>query len=85
MEPKTIDSHHCFGGGKMARLAYKKSHQNICFICEKEQASGITISDQFMCEECERNVVSTDTNDAKYLFYLHQLEKLKTALITNKE
>ncbi|MFA8439007.1 sigma factor G inhibitor Gin [Pueribacillus sp. YX66] len=64
----------------MARLAYHKKQEKICFICEAEKTYGITIGSQFMCEECEKSVVATDTNDAKYLFYLNRLEKLKAVL-----
>lgn len=60
----------------MARLAFQEKQKSLCFICETEQAHGITIGRQFMCETCEQSVVSTDANDAKYLFYLNRLEKL---------
>lgn len=64
----------------MARLAFHKKLDRLCFICETKQAHGITIGSQFMCEACEKSVVSTDTSDVKYLFYLNRLEKLKTSL-----
>lgn len=64
----------------MARLAFQKNREKTCFICETKQSEGIMIGSQFMCETCEQSVVSTDTNDVKYLFFLNRLEKLKTIL-----
>ena len=64
----------------MARLALQEKQEKICFICETKQNTGITIGSQFMCEACEKSVVSTDANDAKYKFYVYRLERLKTAL-----
>jgi len=63
----------------MARLANQK-HGEVCLICEKNQQTGIHIFNQFICEACERKVISTETNDSQYLFYLKQLEKLKTTM-----
>ena len=56
------------------RLAIEKT----CFVCETRQKKGILIGGQFMCEMCERDVVSTDMNDERYAYYLNQLAKLKT-------
>ncbi len=64
----------------MARLAYQEKQRKQCFICEKRRIIGITIGSQFMCETCERDVVSTDTSDSNYSFYLHRLERLKVSL-----
>lgn len=61
----------------MDRLAMAKT----CFICETKQKNGITIGGQFMCEMCERDVISTDMNDERYVYYLNRLAKLKTIFI----
>lgn len=59
------------------RLAMEKT----CFVCETKQTNGIAIGGQFMCETCERDVVSTDMNDERYLYYLNRLAILKTIFI----
>ena len=41
------------------------------------EASGIHLYTSFICEECEREMIGTDTRDIKYKYYLKQLKKLR--------
>ncbi|WP_369901559.1 sigma factor G inhibitor Gin [Bacillus manliponensis] len=60
---------------------YTKVQEEICIICECEQKNGIYLYRSFICEECERDMVKTDTEDPKYTFYLQQLRKIKQHLL----
>ena len=51
-----------------------------CAVCEQIKGMGIHLYTTFICEECERDMIRTDTNDPKYQYYLKQLRK-----ITNPE
>ncbi|WP_246055421.1 sigma factor G inhibitor Gin [Pseudalkalibacillus caeni] len=46
-------------------------------ICDHTQPKGIHICTKFICEECERKLVTTDTNDIHYRYYLKKLKQLK--------
>ncbi|MFX3624228.1 MAG: sigma factor G inhibitor Gin [Ectobacillus sp.] len=49
----------------------------VCIVCEQEKLSGIYLYNGFICDECEKDIIQTDTDDPKYLFYLKQLRKIK--------
>ncbi len=48
-----------------------------CVVCEQEKDKGIFIYKGFLCEECERKIVQTNTDDPKYTFYLKQLRSVR--------
>ena len=58
----------------------KKVAGKTCVVCESMKPSGIHLYTSFICEECERDIIGTDTKDMKYKYYLKQLKK-----ITNPE
>lgn len=74
-----------FGNNETANIVLEVANRlamgKTCFICETKQKNGITIGGQFMCEMCERSLVSTDMNDERYSYYLNRLAKLKTIFI----
>lgn len=47
-----------------------------CMICELIKIEGIRICDQFICEDCESEMVRTDVKDHKYPFYVHQMKRI---------
>lgn len=47
-----------------------------CMICGQQQTEGIHICDEFICEECEREIVNTDVRDAKYPFFIHRMKQI---------
>lgn len=61
---------------QMHMNGYTKVKEEVCIICECEQMSGIHLYTSFICEECERNMVKTDTEDPQYVFYVQQLRKI---------
>ncbi|MNW11975.1 Inhibitor of sigma-G Gin [compost metagenome] len=48
----------------------------VCIICGSSGRDGITIVSEFICEECEMEMVRTDVQDAKYPFFIHQLRQI---------
>ncbi|GGE84462.1 sigma factor G inhibitor Gin [Priestia taiwanensis] len=50
----------------------------ICVICECEKSVGIHLYMSFICEECEADILCTDTDNPKYTFFLEQLKKTTT-------
>ena len=48
-----------------------------CLVCEEHSFKGIHIFDRFICHDCERKVIQTDTSHENYQFYLEKLRKLR--------
>jgi hypothetical protein len=48
---------------------------NICVICECRKPVGIHLYKSFICDGCESDIIHTDTDNPKYLFFLEQLKK----------
>ncbi|WP_199484560.1 sigma factor G inhibitor Gin [Peribacillus glennii] len=56
--------------------AAKKSVGEACIVCEEIKLAGIHLYTAFICEECEKDIIHTDTNSPKYKYYLKQLKKV---------
>lgn len=54
-----------------------KSQNEVCIVCETERKEGIYVYNNLICYECEKDMVNTETNDPKYIYYLKQLRKLE--------
>ena len=52
--------------------------QNECMICGKlvDQAKGIHLLQHFICNECEKEIITTDTGDEQYHFFVERLQQL---------
>ncbi|MEW9111033.1 MAG: sigma factor G inhibitor Gin [Cytobacillus gottheilii] len=53
----------------------------VCVICDQAKVSGIHLYTSFICTECERELISTDTSNPKYKYYLTKLKKVTTPQI----
>lgn len=47
-----------------------------CIICGQEKIDGIMIISEFICRECENEMVQTDVLDEKYPFFIHQMKQI---------
>ena len=56
-----------------------KSQNEVCIVCETERKEGINVYNNLICYECEKDMVNTETNDPKYIYYLKQLRKLEVS------
>lgn len=54
----------------------KKTAGETCVVCESIKSTGIHLYTSFICEECERDIIGTDTKDLKYKYFLKQLRKI---------
>ena len=54
-----------------------KEHQDsICIVCDRPKPEGIHICAEFICSDCEKEIVDTDVQDEKYPFFIHQLKRI---------
>ena len=56
-----------------------KSQNEVCIVWETERKEGIYVYNNLICYECEKDMVNTETNDPKYIYYLKQLRKLEVS------
>lgn len=54
-----------------------KTKHEVCIVCENRKDDGIHVQMSFICDDCERDMVETETNDPKYIYYLKQLRKIQ--------
>ena len=47
-----------------------------CMICGREQTEGLHIVEEFICVDCERELVNTDVQDAKYPFFINRMKQV---------
>ncbi|AOZ92842.1 inhibitor of sigma-G Gin [Paenibacillus crassostreae] len=50
--------------------------EHVCIICGQGKEEGIWIISQFICETCESEMVHTNTEEAKYRYFIHQMRKI---------
>ncbi|MBO9131278.1 sigma factor G inhibitor Gin [Bacillus sp. 165] len=62
--------------GNVNSAAVKQQPLKLCVICEQEKQEGIHVYNSFMCNDCEREIVKTNTDSPRYLFYLQQMKKI---------
>ncbi|WP_342749813.1 sigma factor G inhibitor Gin [Planifilum fimeticola] len=54
----------------------EKSSPVCCIVCEQPRHEGISILDEFICDDCERSIVRTPVEDKKYSFFVTQLSRI---------
>ncbi|WLD93439.1 sigma factor G inhibitor Gin [Alkalihalobacillus sp. AL-G] len=47
-----------------------------CMVCEKKAEKGIHIFHHFLCCNCEQKMISTDTDDEEYQYFIEKLRKI---------
>lgn len=50
--------------------------QKICIVCGEQKILGLSIWEQFICSQCEEEIVRTEVEDEKYPFFIHQMRKI---------
>jgi hypothetical protein len=53
-----------------------------CIVCCAHKEHGIRIFQQFMCTDCEREIVQTDVQDAKYPYYIDRMKRIWLSAIS---
>jgi hypothetical protein len=49
-----------------------------CIVCSEEKRIGIHLYTSFICYECEREMVETETSDPLYKLFVQRLKKVNT-------
>ncbi|WP_211326610.1 sigma factor G inhibitor Gin [Paenibacillus flagellatus] len=57
-------------------MEHEEATIHTCIICDQPKPYGIRICAEFICDECEAEMVRTDVKDAKYPFFIHQMNKI---------
>lgn len=52
-----------------------------CIICHEYKENGIHLYTSFICVECEREIIDTNTNEPKYQYFIEKLKKVKSTQI----
>ncbi|WP_462410016.1 sigma factor G inhibitor Gin [Neobacillus sp. Marseille-QA0830] len=52
--------------------------EETCVICEIQKPKGIHLYTSFICTDCEKDLIQTNTNDPKYKYFLQKLKKINT-------
>ncbi len=47
-----------------------------CIICSEQKTQGIRICEQWICTDCEREIVCTDVGDVRYHFFVEAMKKI---------
>lgn len=47
-----------------------------CVICDQAKKRGIHLYTSFICTECEKELITTETDHPNYLYYLKKLRKV---------
>lgn len=55
-----------------------KQTGEVCIVCEKQKEKGIHLYTSFICVDCEKEILATQTFDPKYKFYLEKLKRVNT-------
>lgn len=57
-------------------LEEKIASNTLCIICSLEKPSGIRICNEFICSDCERDIVATDVGDERYKLYVESMKRI---------
>lgn len=60
----------------MCSITTKKETGETCIICEEMKHDGYHLYTQFICTDCEKDIIQTETADPKYQFYIKKLKKV---------
>ena len=63
-------------GGAEQAPAFAGPSGEACMICQQQRPEGLHICGEFICVECEREMINTDVRDAKYPFFIHQMKQV---------
>ncbi|MFC4075572.1 sigma factor G inhibitor Gin [Salinithrix halophila] len=47
-----------------------------CIVCRRECENGITVLEEFICRDCEVEIVNTDVTDKKYAHFVGKLRNI---------
>lgn len=51
-----------------------------CVICEEKKENGIQVIQAFICDECEKEIVTTETNAPSYNTFVEKLKSINSRI-----
>lgn len=66
----------------MVNIMTETQHSNLCIVCRENKLAGIRIWGQFVCTDCERDIVHTEVEDEKYPFYIERMKRIWLDMIS---
>jgi superfamily II helicase len=51
-----------------------------CIVCDLPHAEGIEIYGQFICADCEQEMVRTEASELRYQYYVQRLKRIRMLL-----
>ncbi|WP_237690988.1 sigma factor G inhibitor Gin [Paenibacillus caui] len=61
---------------QIEQMDSEEQEANTCIICGQQKSQGITIVSEFICEDCETEMVRTDVKDDKYDYFIHRMKQI---------
>lgn len=49
-----------------------------CIVCDEHQPEGLELLGKHICTSCEREIVSSEVHELKYLYFVFRLRALLT-------
>jgi hypothetical protein len=62
-------------------LNTEKKAGEVCIVCSQEKGTGIHLYTSFVCIDCEKDMVCTETNSPHYKYFVEKLKKVNTPQI----
>ncbi|MGN8648204.1 sigma factor G inhibitor Gin [Gracilibacillus sp. HCP3S3_G5_1] len=60
----------------------KNVHPHICGICDQAKHEGIFLYQLYICNECEKEIVSISPKDENYQYYVEKLRAVNQSSYT---
>lgn len=56
--------------------SYEGATEERCIICEENKSEGIHLINEFICCECEQEIIQTETNEESYRYFVKKLKSI---------
>jgi hypothetical protein len=53
-----------------------RDYGETCIVCDQQKEKGLHLYSQFICKDCETDIIKTDTDDQKYQYYVEKMRKV---------
>lgn len=73
---KIIETEHTNRKRDKVGWLMENQTEHVCIICGHMKHEGITVVSQFICEDCESEMIHTEAHEARYQFFIHQMRQL---------
>ncbi|RIV24411.1 hypothetical protein D2Q93_06970 [Alicyclobacillaceae bacterium I2511] len=53
-----------------------------CIVCGRSQSIGLNICGQFICSDCEQEIVHTEVSDPRYPYFIECMKQIWLAALS---